>query len=58
MNIRDDLKAFYVGDRRGTAIYVGSTKVWPIIVTVAYDKLTDEQKSLIASKNWSINRVA
>lgn len=53
MNIRDDLKAFYVGDRQGTAIYVGSTKVWPInpqIVTVAYDKLTDEQKSLIASK--------
>lgn len=39
MNIRDDLKAFYVGDRQGTAIYVGSTKVWPIcnpqMVTVA-----------------------
>lgn len=39
MNIRDDLKTFYVGDRQGTAIYVGSTKVWPIcnpqIVTVA-----------------------
>lgn len=39
MNIRDDLKAFYVGNRQGTAIYVGSTKVWPIcnpqIVTVA-----------------------
>lgn len=41
MNIRDDLKAFYVGDRQGTAIYVGSTKVWPSnicnpqIVTVA-----------------------
>lgn len=30
MNIRDDLKTFYVGDRQGTAIYVGSTKVWPI----------------------------
>lgn len=29
MNIRDDLKTFYVGDRQGTAIYVGSTKVWP-----------------------------
>lgn len=122
MNIRDDLKTFYVGDRQGTAIYVGSTKVWPInpcnpqfaascpeLVTVgalnglgesltkggvlyfaqspnlstdslqtiaesigtavasytsisfkstAYDKLTSEQKSLIASKNWSINRVA
>lgn len=39
MNIRDDLKTFYVGNRQGTAIYVGSTKVWPIcnpqIVTVA-----------------------
>lgn len=39
MNIRDGLKTFYVGDRQGTAIYVGSTKVWPIcnpqIVTVA-----------------------
>lgn len=30
MNIRDDLKTFYVGNRQGTAIYVGSTKVWPI----------------------------
>lgn len=30
MNIRDNLKAFYVGNRQGTAIYVGSTKVWPI----------------------------
>lgn len=29
MNIRDDLKTFYVGDRQGTAIYIGSTKVWP-----------------------------
>lgn len=29
MNIRDNLKAFYVGNRQGTAIYVGSTKVWP-----------------------------
>lgn len=41
MNIRDGLKTFYVGDRQGTAIYIGSTKVWPInpcnpqIVTVA-----------------------
>lgn len=26
--------------------------------STAYDKLTSEQKSLIASKNWSINRVA
>lgn len=26
--------------------------------STAYDKLTNEQKSLIASKNWSINRVA
>lgn len=25
MNIRDDLKTFYVGNRQGTAIYVGST---------------------------------
>lgn len=31
MNIRDNLKAFYVGNRQGTAIYVGSTKVWPIV---------------------------
>lgn len=29
MNIRDNLKTFYVGNRQGTAIYVGSTKVWP-----------------------------
>lgn len=38
MNIKD-LKAFYIGQLPGTAIYVGSTKVWPIcnpqMVTVA-----------------------
>lgn len=41
MNIKTDLKGFYVGDREGIAIYVGSTQIWPTsdcnpqIVTVA-----------------------
>lgn len=30
MNVKTDLKGFYVGNRKGIAIYVGSTKVWPI----------------------------
>lgn len=41
MNVKTDLKGFYVGNRKGTAIYVGSTQIWPTsdcnpqIVTVA-----------------------
>lgn len=32
MNIKD-IKTFYVGNRPGTAIYIGSTKVWPLVPT-------------------------
>lgn len=30
MNIKTDLKAFYIGNRKGIAIYVGNTLIWPI----------------------------
>lgn len=50
MNIRDNLKAFYVGDRQGTAIYVGSTKVWPsnICTPIVFKSL--EFKQLVIDK--------
>jgi hypothetical protein len=32
MNIKD-LSNFYIGQTPGTAIYIGSTKVWPLVPT-------------------------
>lgn len=44
-----------IAESIGECIFSGSAISFK---STAYDKLTDEQKSLIASKNWSINRVA
>lgn len=44
-----------IAESIGECIFSGSVISFK---STAYDKLTDEQKSLIASKNWSINRVA
>lgn len=35
MNVKTDLKGFYVGDRKGIAIYVGSTQIWPATTTTS-----------------------
>lgn len=36
MNVKTDLKGFYVGDRKGIAIYVGSTQIWPICTPIEF----------------------
>lgn len=35
MNVKTDLKGFYVGDRKGIAIYVGNTQIWPATATTS-----------------------
>lgn len=57
MNIRDDLKTFYVGDRQGTAIYVGSTKVWPCPVIQFEDEAFRKSisRQYFGSENTIIN---
>lgn len=57
MNIRDDLKTFYVGNRQGTAIYVGSTKVWPCPVIQFEDEAFRKSisRQYFGSENTIIN---
>lgn len=57
MNIRDNLKAFYVGNRQGTAIYVGSTKVWPCPVIQFEDEAFRKSisRQYFGSENTIIN---
>lgn len=57
MNIRDNLKAFYVGNRQGTAIYVGSTKVWPICNPIEFEDPIFEKavaKQYLGNENTNI----
>lgn len=48
MNIRDNLQSFYVGNKAGSAIYVGDTLIWPKQICDPIDFIDDGFEQTLA----------